>query len=694
MKVSMKRKPPFLQWLLGKPATGIDPVAAALAAFRDPEANTLELVRRLVDTLRPQGRRDSGAGDRYASMLSRLEADKDLCTVFRQRVVHFLGTRRLVTFFTDSGILPGTGFFSEWWRILGHRLLPEAPDERRLKDCLHVVYHRPDDWRWLEDIPAEQSQRLWALIAPTEELHNFDWRSIQEQMLDSVLLLAHRVSGLGVESELMRASPDFDDNTPRFVALSAEALDFVSAFRAYLDDESQSADDGSQLLVIADQCQETLQRIRKRALTVGTSLHLSYILKRSEQSLERIAELVAILGAGWQSATRDEAIEAWAEFARTAFLAENRRNSLLFYMAQLSSLLAVRVTENAARSGEHYICETGSDYRHMWRSAAGAGVIIGGMALLKIFAAGLHAPLFVEAFLFSMIYGLGFVVIYLLGMTVATKQPAMTAQTLAGLLGDLKPTRSADLERLVDVVAAVCRSQLAAIAGNVMVALPVAIGLGLGFSWLAGEPVIQVGKGAHLLADLDILSWALPHAAIAGFYLFLSGLLTGFFDNQAAYAELGQRIGRLPWLRRLAGNERAERAGAYIQERLGGIMGNFLFGCMLGSTGVIGTILGLPLDIRHIAFASANLGYALIGFQFELPLRAILWAALGIAAIGLTNLAVSFALALRTALRARRIEFEHWGPLLGATWRRFRQQPRSFLLPPRDAPASPGKIAE
>jgi hypothetical protein len=38
-------------------------------------------------------------------------------------------------------------------------------------------------------------------------------------------------------------------------------------------------------------------------------------------------------------------------------------------------------------------------------------------------------------------------------------------------------------------------------------------------------------------------------------------------------------------------------------------------------------------------------------------------------------------------LGARRIRFEHWGPLLRAIGRRFRQQPRSFLLPPRTAPA-------
>ncbi len=663
------------------------PVADALERFRDPAAAPLELMRRLVAALRPQNRRDDQAAARYQFMLDRLESDADLLAAFRNHVIHFIATRRLVSFFTESGVLPGTGFFSEWWRILGSRLLPEVPDERRLKDCLHVIYDHPDDWRWMEAISPEASQRFWALLAPGEQLRNIDWHGIQDQMLDAVLLLAHRVSGLGVESELMRASPNFDDATPSFIALSAEALDFVTAFRAALNESAPTADDGSQLLVIADQCQETLQRIRKRALTIGTSLSLSYLLTRSEQSLGRLRELVAILTIGQQTGTRNEAVQSWARFAHAAFLTENRRNSLVFYVGQLSRLLAVRVTENAARSGEHYICDSYADYRQMWRSAAGAGALIGLMALLKIKAGGLGAPLFGEAFMFSMIYGLGFVAIFLLGMTVATKQPAMTAQTLAGLLGDIKPTRSADLERLVDVVTAVSRSQLAAIAGNVMVALPVAIAVGFGLGYLADLPSIAPDKGAQLLAELDPLSWALPHAAIAGFYLFLSGLISGYFDNRAAYAEIGPRIARLRWLQRLAGDERAGRIGSYIQDHLGGIMGNFLFGCMLGSTGVIGTILGLPLDIRHIAFASANLGYALVGFQFELPLKAIAWAVFGIVAIGFTNLAVSFALALRTALRARGIVFEHWGPLLRALWNRLLRQPRSFLLPPRQAPA-------
>lgn len=657
----------------------------ALNDFRNPEAEPLGLCRRLVAALRPEDGDLVACRERYESMLVCLENDADLLAAFRQHLTHFVTSRRALSFLTDSGILPGTGFFSEWWHILGSRLLPEVPDERRLIDSLHLIFDRRDDWEWLEAIPAELSQRFWGLLTLPEMAQDIGQRGFIQQVLDAVLLLAHRVSGLGVESELMRASPNPDLDVPRFIALSTEAQAFVDAFRAGLEGQDAAFDDGSQLLVIVDQCQDTLTRIRKRALTVGTSLRLSYFLTRCEQSLQRITELTDILTARLRGVPKNERISGWGAFARAAFLAENRRLSLRRYWQQLSGVLAVRVTENAAQSGEHYICEDAADYRKMWRAAASAGVIIALMAFLKIQAGTLGAPLLIEAFLFSMIYGLGFVLIYLLDFTVATKQPAMTAQTLASLLGDLKPTRSAELERITDVAAAVSRSQLAAIGGNVMVALPVALLVGFVLTQLMAAPVIDVHKADHLLADLDPLSWAVPHAAIAGFYLFLSGLINGYFDNQAAYANIGERIGRLRWLQLLLGKQRAARVGCYVGDHLGGIMGNFLFGCMLGSTGVIGKMLGLPLDIRHIAFASANVGYAVTGYEFQLAWQAILLAMLGVALIGLTNLAVSFALALRMALRARQIEFAHWGPLLAAVWQRFRRQPRSFFMPPRGA---------
>ena len=40
---------------------------------------------------------------------------------------------------------------------------------------------------------------------------------------------------------------------------------------------------------------------------------------------------------------------------------------------------------------------------------------------------------------------------------------------------------------------------------------------------------------------------------------------------------------------------------------------------LLGLTGLVGYLTHLPLDIRHVAFSSANLGYSAVSGQFAYP---------------------------------------------------------------------------
>lgn len=340
---------------------------AVLARFHDPRADPLHLARELVDCIRPQQRGDHSALDRYQTMLHTLEADAALRQAFRQRLLALFASRQLLTFFTDSGILPDSGFFSEWLRILGHRLLPARADTHRLNDCLRLIYHHPNDWRWLEAVPPELADRFWAILAGPGAPAEVDWRGIHTQLLDAVLLLAHRISGLGVDSELMRATPDLERHIPRFTALSAEALAWARCYRQ--QDAAGLADAQAQLMVMVAQCEDTLERIRKRARSHGASLRLIYQLTRGQQSLERLRELVAVLTADLDPARRDDARQFRARFTRNAFIAENRRNSLRHYLQQLSALLAMRVTSHAAETGEHYICANRDEYRQMWRSA-------------------------------------------------------------------------------------------------------------------------------------------------------------------------------------------------------------------------------------------------------------------------------------------------------------------------------------
>ncbi len=543
----------------------------ALAAFEPAEAEPVAAFRLLFDWIRPRrGQAPAAAAARFERLLARLESDAAAAARVRHHMLALLRSRRLVGFFADSGILPATGFFSELARIVVQRLLPELPDAADLRAAVREVFHRHGDRLWLQQVPAEQSLRFWRLIAGDAGAIAPLLNPVLAQMLEALLIAAYRVGGIGVEDEFGRLGPEFAGYAPRFRGLAGSAQRFVDAFRLRLQDEQAPFVDEAELLVLVDQCEEALEHARRASMRRGTSLRLTFLMRRTWQSLQRVAALARLLASRFRALDAAEAHEAalggWAELLRVAIRAESQRDSLREHVSKGMALLALRVSDNAARTGEHYVAETRPEYFAMWRAAAGAGLIIAALALLKIFGAKLDLPLLGYATLFSLNYGLGFVVIYMLHLTIATKQPAMTAQTIAGYLGGVghgaASLRAAELDRVVDLVAAVARSQFAAIVGNVMVAAPTALALSLALARLQGAPAIDVGKGAHLLEELDPLGWAIPYAAIAGVFLFLSGLISGYFDNLASYARVGERVARLGWVPRAsAAMSRSTSAG-------------------------------------------------------------------------------------------------------------------------------------
>ena len=144
----------------------------------------------------------------------------------------------------------------------------------------------------------------------------------------------------------------------------------------------------------------------------------------------------------------------------------------------------------------------------------------------------------------------------------AAQDTAPATMTLDSIAAVIDEGRDRDLgrtlERLATLTAQVSRTQLVAIAGNVLVALPTSLLIAWAWLMAAGVPVTSTDKAAHLLADLHPwASAALPHAAIAGVCLFLAGIIAGYQDNRCVYARLPARIARHPGLHRLIGPSRS-----------------------------------------------------------------------------------------------------------------------------------------
>jgi len=243
------------------------------------------------------------------------------------------------------------------------------------------------------------------------------------------------------------------------------------------------------------------------------------------------------------------------------------------------------------------------------------------------------------------------------------------------------------MDNLVAMIADTMRSQMVAIFGNVLFAIPTAMLIAWAALYFTGQHFITPEKAHHLLVDIDpVHSGALFYAAIAGVCLFLSGLIAGYHDNLAVYNKIPQRLRAVKWLQSMLGAVRLDRVARYVENNLGALAGNFYFGCLLGAMSAIGILFGLSFDIRHIAFSSAFFGFSLVGLDFMLSWQSVGFAALGLALIGFVNLAVSFGLALYVAMKSRKVKFKQWRSLLKNLASRLNQHPGEFVLPPKNLP--------
>ncbi len=669
---------------------------AVLKQFGTPDHDPLALWRELVDRLRPVRPDDTEKAVENLRTLTRaLRRRENLRENLRNAIVRLLHERKVVSLYVSSGLLPSSGFFSETARRISGRVLPEVIDTAYMGGVLATVFNRVSDEIWVNAIPDEDWIALFNVLFDTADAE-LDRRNTDvlpnplDELIEALRMLSYHVSSIGLDPELVRIDPTLEEHESPFLAQNAELVAYLMHYREWWRDGTVEVEDERHLAVMLGQCKDVVLRIRRRAAKLGTSLSLTSKLERLQQHLERIAALLEVLTQLRIERNINSIAPQVTRLLKQLIRAECRKNKLSDYWGQSVDLLSLRMTESASRTGERYITATRSEYFGILRSAALGGLIIAFMAAFKVILERQGFAPLSEALAFCLNYGIGFVLIHIFGGTVATKQPAMTANAIAASIGGAKGKPS-DLHALVELIARTVRSQFGAIFGNVGVAIPVAM-LFAGLVHLStGSHFASPDEAYHLLSEVHPLSGALIFAGIAGVCLFLSGLIAGYYDNLCAYGRIPQRLLQLQWPRRTFGEARMRRVATYVESNLGALAGNFFFGFLLGGVAALGMLFGLPLDIRHIAFSSAYVGHAFIGLEFGLPLQLVVLSLLGVLLIGLTNLAVSFALTLTVAMRARRILFSQGRELVVMVLHRLVTRPRDFFLPPpRGAKAEPG----
>jgi site-specific recombinase len=550
--------------------------------------------------------------------------------------------------YSEAGFAEATSLPRELIARLKRRILPQLEDELDLYAALHVMNLDAADAAW---------------VASLDETDVSEWRDLlgnsTGHMLAAIRLLAVRAASIGLSRGVMKVMPHRCEADSPFLNLLDAANQFARS--------PGGADTRDELSETIFNCRVSAGISHARMEEIGVSSDLVFRLDLVIAQLERMDALLRL-----SSGREDGRVFAFMlvrGFAAERGLHNLARNSL--------NRLAGQIVMHTGKSGEHYIAGSRSEWWKMGYGAIGAGGITAFTALFKyVFGSMALAPLWI-GIAHSANYTASFVLMQFLGWMLASKMPSMTAAALGAALEKDDGMRSE-----VNVVAAITRTQTIVTIGNLLGAIPMSILIDFFMQWKIGNPFLTREAALHGLTSMNLWrSLTIPFAALTGCFLWLSSLAAGWTANWMALHRLPAALAQSRGLRRSLGAEGAVDLARIVEQHLSGVVGYVCLGLLLGLLPFVSVFAGVPVEVRHITLASASLTYAVSSLAWSgvVLWRDIFWALLGLAATGLLNFGVSFALGLWLAIRARNLDTSGRRKLVAALGRELWRHPARFL---------------
>ena len=623
--------------------------------------------------LRGNERSTQACAARLQTFIAAVQAQPEIQARLKAWWQKLVETVEVTTLLADFGFAPRTAFLSELAERLRRKLLPGTPETIDTSELFPLVAPSRFDAQWMAALPDEHIRQLALLLSTHPQVDTLRW---QLCLMDALTYCTAQIRATGFAPQLRLRMDRANDDDRAFHALAGDVDAFRAAFFSPVRDEAALQAAVDQYRTRLDTCRQAINGVYEHLDKNGISVGMVFMLRQLRERIVRVRELLDAL------ISPTPAVAALKLLARRVTIGQDSK-SIGALISVNSTLLSAKVAERSAETGEHYITRNRSEYRNMLGKAMGGGAITALTTLLKFMVVAVGLSAFWSGFWSGMVYACSFVVIQLLHLTLATKQPAMTAPAMAAKLKDIDSPQAANsIEVFVDEVTHLVRSQAAAVLGNVFMVVPTVLLVNVLVVLLLGQPMISHKEALHVLETLTLLGPTLFWAAFTGLILFAVGLVGGWVENWFVLHRLDSAIAHNPRFTALLGAERAGRWSLFMRGNISGFASNISLGFLLGLIPAFTGFFGLELQARHVTLSAGQLAAAgaSLGLNtFSLP--AFWWAVAAIPLIGALNLGVSFYCAFRLALQAHNVNHVDRARIRRVIWARWRSNARSFFMP-------------
>lgn len=605
-----------------------------------PLLNKYTQIIQFVKTIRSFSEEDDlEFNEKLKELILQKSSDENFKLKFTEFLYFTLDHAFFVNAFTDYGILSNRGLFPEIYIRFKHKILPVNSDKDELHYFLNFLFSDSTDYLWIQRINFS-SWELTAKLIDSNQLVAHTGK-VAEQLYNAIIILCHRLTSIGIDPYLVNKLPKFDDSDSPFFELNLQVSLFV---KKHLADQILDSDELNNVLNSIDRAENLFNEIQNKKDEIGTSLHLTLLLIRARQHVNRIKLLLNL----FITKEKSNKVLTVSQLITDLVKAEQTKNSIRALIKENTNLLAYRIVSHTSEKGEHYIGFSKSENRKLFRSAMGGGLVVVFLVFIKHGIHTLNFSLFFEGILFGLNYGFGFVLMHLLHFTLATKQPSMTASYIAESIDNTSDSSKRPWMMFKQII----RSQFVSLMGNLVIVLPLCFLSAWAVNHYLQYSVFDpVDAKKQLYSNHPLYSASIIYACITGVFLSLSGIVIGYIDNKVVYSEVAARIRKHPKLKGYS-EEKRRRISEFTERNLGAILGNLFLGFCLGMAGNIGKFIGIPFDIRHITISAGNFGISMgSGASYHLDLVITVFA--GVILIGLVNIVSSFLISFIIACSSR-----------------------------------------
>jgi site-specific recombinase len=607
---------------------------------------------------------------RLQSFIVAVQAQPELEAKLKAWWLALVQTVDITTLLADFGFAPRTAFVSELADRLRRKMLPGTPETIDASELFPLVAPTRFDAQWMSVLDEVQVGQLARLLSTEPAADTLHW---QHNLMDAISYSTAQIRAAGFSPELRLRMDRAAGDIKAFHALPADVEELRTALFNAQHDEAQLNAVVARYRGRLDACRQAINSIYTHLEQNGISIGMVFRLRQMRARIMRVRELLDAL------LSPAPAMAAIKLLSRRVIIAQESK-SIGALISANSTLLSAKMAERSSEVGEHYITRDRGEYKQMLGKAMGGGAVTALTTLLKFMVVGVGLSAFWSGFWAGLAYSATFILIQLLHLTLATKQPAMTAPAMAAKLKDIN---SADaVSEFVDEVTHLVRSQVAAVFGNVFMVVPAVLLVNVLVLLLLGRPMIGQKEAAHVLQTLTLLGPTLLWAGFTGLILFAASMVAGWFENWFVLHRLDSAIRHNPRFTAVLGSARAARLSNFMRENVSGFASNISLGFMLGLIPAFTGFFGFELEARHVTLSTGQLAAAAASIGLDvLRLPIFWWCVVAIPLIGALNLGVSFYCAFRLALQAHNVSGVDRARISSVIWERWRSHPRSFFVP-------------